>query len=212
LVLRIKGDKYELIVGERRLRASKFLGLKEVPALIKDIDDQEIAELALVENIQRKNLDYLEEAWAYNKLIKEFSITQKDLAKRVGKSQSTIANKLRLLRLSTDVLERLRSPDISERHARALLKLNDKSKHLRILDEIKGKKLTVRETEILIDKIRKENIVGKKITVFKDLRLFTNTLNKCIKEIKMAGIDIKVEKKELDDYIEFNIRLPKNVN
>ncbi len=211
LTVRKKDGEYELIAGERRLRASKHLGYEEVPAIVKKLNDQETAEIALVENLQRKDLDFLEEAAAYATLLNQFDLTQQELAERLGKSQSAIANKLRILTLSAEVREKLKSPLISERHARALLKIDDRQQQLIIIEEIKNKELTVRETEKLIEKIRKkaEKEKGKVVTVYKDLRIFTNTLNKTIREMKKTGLEVKVDKKEEEDYIEYRIRLPR---
>lgn len=211
VTLRPRGDIYELIVGERRLRASRRLGLKEIPAVVKDFSDQEVAEIALVENLQRKNLNFLEEAEAYQKLLKNFALTQSELAERIGKSQSTIANKLRLLNLHTDVRKHFNSDLISERHARALLKLKDKNKQIEVIKKVKEKELTVKETEKLVnDLLSKDSQKRKVITVCKDLRVFTNTLKKTIKEMQVAGLKVEVDKEEDNRYIEYRIRLPKN--
>jgi ParB family transcriptional regulator, chromosome partitioning protein len=210
ITVRVKDEGYELITGERRLRACKELGLKEIPAIIKEFSDQEIAEIALVENLQRKDLNFLEEAEGYRQLINNFNLTQSKLADKIGKSQATIANKLRLLSLHTDVRRLLQSSRISERHARALLKLEKKSQQLKVVDRIKEKELTVKETEKLVNKIiNKERKKKRIITVFKDLRVFTNTLQKTIQEMQTAGLDVEVSKKEDDQFIEYLIRLPK---
>lgn len=210
LTIRPQGDKYELIAGERRLRASKYIGFDKVPAVINDFSDQEMAEISLVENLQRKDLDFVEEAIAYARLLKEFDLTQKELADKLGKSQSTIANKLRILKLPGDILNELKAPSISERHARALLKVTEESKQFEIIDKIKEQELTVRETQKLIEKILSKKKESKPIiTVFKDLKIFKNTLNKTIKEMESAGLDVKVDKREDDDFIEYSIRLPR---
>ncbi len=211
LTIRPRGGKYELIAGERRLKAAKFIGLNKVPVLIKDFDNQETAEIALVENLQRKDLDFLEEAYAYKQLIEEFDLTQKELAKKIGKSQSTIANKLRILNLDSDIQKKIKDPLISERHARTLLKLDEKELQIKIINEIKEKKLTVRETEELIENfIKKETQKEQNVkTVFKDLRVFTNSLNKTINEMKKAGLEVEVNKNKSEEFIEYNIKLPR---
>ena len=213
LTIRPRGDKYELIAGERRLRAAKFLGFKEVTAIIKEFDNQEMAEIALVENLQRKDLDFIEESHAYDRLLDEFNLTQKELAEKIGKSQSTIANKLRILNLPEEVQNKIKAPEITERHARSLLKLSDKNKQINVIEKIKNNELTVRETEKLINKKSEEEEETKEqkvTTVFKDLRVFTNSLNKTITEMKEAGLEVKVNKDKNKDFIEYNIRLPRS--
>ena len=213
LTIRPRGGKYELIAGERRLKAAKFIGLNKVPVIIKDFDNQETAEIALVENLQRKDLDFLEEAYAYKQLIDEFELTQKELAKKIGKGQSTVANKLRILQLPNDIQKKIKSPNISERHARILLKLEEKKEQMKVIDEIIDNELTVRETEDLIKNILKEkekNENEQKIkTVFKDLRVFTNSINKTIEEMKKAGLEVRVNKNKSEEFIEYNIKLPR---
>ena len=211
LVVREKGQKFELIAGERRLRACKSLGMDKVPVVIRNINDLEMAEIALVENLQRKDLSFLEEARAYQQLIDKFSLTQQELADKIGKGQSTIANKLRLLTLPTDVCKQIDLKYISERHARALLKLKDKSSQLSVIEKIKEKELNVKETEKLIDNlINEKSKEGNVYTVYKDLRIFINTLNNSINEMKKAGLKVQVEQSEEDKFVEFKIRLPKN--
>jgi ParB family chromosome partitioning protein len=213
LTIRERKDKYELIAGERRLRAAKFLGYEKVPAIVRNFNNQEMAEIALVENLQRKDLDFVEESHAYTRLLEEFDLTQKELAEKIGKSQSTIANKLRILNLPKRVQKKVKSPKITERHARALLKLSDLEKQLNLIEKIKTNELTVRETEKIIKKILKndEKKVEQKVTtVFKDLRVFTNSLNNTIDEMKEAGLEVRVEKNKSDEFIEYSIRLPKS--
>lgn len=213
LTVRPSGDNYELIAGERRLRASKFLGLNKVPVVIKHLSDRETAEISLVENLQRKDLDFIEEAVAYSRLLNEFDLTQKELAESLGKSQSTIANKLRVLNLPESVRSNINS-SVSERHARALLRLSNERQQLDVLEKIKKNDLTVRETSKLIENIlagknKKETNKNNIKTAVKDMRVFTNSLNSTIQEMEKAGLDVKVDKKEKNDYIEYNIRLPR---
>ncbi|MFW6269432.1 MAG: nucleoid occlusion protein [Bacillota bacterium] len=212
LTLRKKGGRYELIAGERRLRAAKYIKLDKVPCIVSDFTDEEIAEVALVENLQRKDLDFIEESMAYDKLVNKFDLTQKELAEKLGKSQSTIANKLRLLNLSNKVIKKLKHPSISERHARALLKLTDVSEQIEVINKIINEELTVRETQKYIDKIinkRDENKSRKRKTVYKDLRIFKNSLNKTIKEMKEAGLEVKVEQEKDEKFIKYSIFLPR---
>ncbi|HHU91882.1 MAG TPA: nucleoid occlusion protein [Halanaerobiaceae bacterium] len=212
IIVREKDKGYELVAGERRYRACLALGLKEIPAIVKEIDDPELAEIALVENLQRKDLSFLEEARAYQQLIKIFGLTQRELAEKIGKSQSTIANKLRLLTLPTDVCQQLEDENISERHARALLKLADRESQLAVIEKIKKEKLSVKETERLIERMlqdKEEEKEPRVYTVYRDLRLFINTLNNTVDEMKNAGLDVQVEQSDAEDYIEYKIILPK---
>ncbi len=210
LLVREHEGKYELVAGERRLRACKSLGMDKIPAVIRNISDLEMAEIALVENLQRKDLSFMEEARAYQQLIEKFSLTQQGLAEKIGKGQSTIANKLRLLSLPTDVCKQIDLNYITERHARALLKLDDKESQLSVLKKIEDKNLTVKETEKIVDGLlnNKKN-KSTVYTVYKDLRLFINTLKSSINEMKEAGLNVQVEKSEEDEFVEFIIRLPK---
>ena len=152
LVLRKIGDKYEIIAGERRYKASYIAGLTKVPAVIIDLNDNESAEVAIVENIQRKDLSPIEEAKSYKKLLDRGYLTQDQLASRMGKNQSTVSNKLRLLNLDEKVQDALLNNKISERHARSLLKLDNKEEQKEVLDEIIEKRLNVRDTEDLINR------------------------------------------------------------
>lgn len=152
LVLRKIGDKYEIIAGERRYKASYIAGLTKVPAVIIDLNDNESAEVAIVENIQRKDLSPIEEAKSYKKLLDRGYLTQDQLASRMGKNQSTVSNKLRLLNLDEKVQDALLNNKISERHARSLLKLDNKEEQIEVLDEIIEKRLNVRDTEDLINR------------------------------------------------------------
>lgn len=216
LVRRIAG-RLELIAGERRLRASKLAGLQEVPVIVKDIDDKEMAELAMLENLQREDLHYLEEAQGFQHLISQFGFTQEELAKRLGKKQSTIANKLRLLKLSGDVQTMLVDDNLTERHARALLKVEDAAKQKEILSTVRQKNLNVRETEDLIeeiiDDISREMSKNKNkqsfTRVIRDIRIFVNTINSVVAEMKKAGLKVKVAQHQDDEYITINLKIPK---
>ncbi|MGN1357882.1 MAG: ParB/RepB/Spo0J family partition protein [Bacilli bacterium] len=152
ILVRKYNDKYEIIAGERRYRAAKLLGLKTVPVIVKNISDEQTAKIALIENIQRENLSPIEEAKAYQQILDISKITQNDLANILGKSQSTIANKIRLLSLPTDIQEALATKKISERHARSLMTINNPNRQTELLKQIIEKKLTVRELDDLIKK------------------------------------------------------------
>lgn len=196
LVRPIGGGKYELIAGERRYRASKQVGLEKVPVVIKDIDETETLELALIENIQRENLNVIEEALAYKDLLSKFQYTQDELAKRLGKDRSSIANTLRLLKLSDKIRNQLINNDLSMGHARALLSLDDKDLQIQIAQDIVENQLSVRETEGLIKKYKnaikqgetteKEELVVEKKTYEEIL-----SLEKRMKELLKTYVQIK---------------------
>lgn len=210
ITVRKSGDNYELIAGERRLRAANFLGKEAIPAVIREFNDQEMAEIALIENLQRKDLNFLEEARAYQRLLEEFNLTQKELALRVSKSQSTIANKLRLLKLTADVRKELLAADLSERHGRALLKLESEKDQLDIIGEITKKDLNVRESEKLINKKTNPQKSKNRIKhISDDLRLFANSLEQRISEIKDSGIKVELERNDKKNTIEYYIKLSK---
>ncbi|WP_273328062.1 nucleoid occlusion protein [Vallitalea guaymasensis] len=216
-VRRINDEYYELIAGERRLRASKLAGLTEIPAIVIDVNDKDSAVIALVENLQRENLNYIEEAEGYYNLISDYDLTQDEVAKQVGKSQSTIANKLRLLKLSNNVKKVLLDNSLSERHARALLKLPNEELQLNILNKVVEQSLNVKKTEELIDRTLNRLIeqVNKKDKAkvkryLKDIRIFTNTIKQAVDMMESSGIDIDYKVKEVDDSYEINIVIPMN--
>ena len=201
----------------RRLRASKLAGLDEVPVIVRELDDKEMAELAMIENLQREDLHFLEEAEGYQHLIASFNFTQEELARRVGKNQSTIANKLRLLKLAPEVRQAVVGQSLTERHARALLKLEDTRVQMEVLDGVRENGLNVRATEDLIetytDNISREKN-NKEVTpkqtlvkIIKDVRIFINTINSVISQMKKSGMDIKVKQDIEGDYVTINIQV-----
>jgi ParB family chromosome partitioning protein len=219
ILVRKIGTGYELVAGERRFRASQLAGLKTIPAIVKNLSDKEIAEMALIENLQREDLNYFEEAEGYARLMKEFGITQDEIAKRMGKSQSTIANKLRLLNLPENVRKEISINVITERHARALLKLEDEKLQLHALNAIYTKNLNVRQTDELVEQLlitnekqANEKNKRKMKKIFKDMRLYLNTIRSAVKTIREAGLEADINENDYDDYLEVVIRLPKNKN
>ena len=212
LTVRQNGEIYELIAGERRLRAAKIAGLRAVPCIIMNISERNSAILALVENIQRQDLNYFDEAAAIEKLISYYGMTQEDAAIKLGKAQSTIANKLRLLRLTPPEREILMEEHLTERHARALLKLGSPDERLSILDKVVKHRLNVEKTEHLIDeklgKARDHESFRKRKVLFRDIRLFTNTIQRAVETMQAAGIPAASQKMQFDDYIEYRVRIP----
>ncbi len=212
-VRRLAPFSYELIAGERRLTACKSLGMTYIPAIVMSASSTDSAILALVENIQRENLNYIEEAEAFANLLNEHNLTQEELAYKLGKSQSTIANKIRILKLSPQVREILAEHNLTERHARALLRLPDENRRLKALRIIVEKNLNVSKTETLIDRIlqgsKKQKKEMKNLRVFKDVRIFTNTIRQAVDMMRKSGIEAKANKKETPDSIEYTIVIPK---
>ncbi|MCH5138584.1 nucleoid occlusion protein [Clostridiaceae bacterium UIB06] len=205
-------DKYELVAGERRLRAAKKAGLTEVPAIIVDITDRESAAIALLENLQRENLSFLEEAEAYYNLIRDHSYTQEKLAELIGKKQSTIANKIRLLKLESEIRNMLLENNLTERHARALLKLPTVELQKKVLNIIIKRSLNVKKTEELIEKelskiTKDKNNKGKKrIKGIFSPKVYINTVKQVFDKY---GLSAEYKSKDLDDKIEITITIPK---
>ena len=209
LVSPAEDGRYMLIAGERRLRASKMAKLAEVPVIISEYTSQQIAEIALIENLQREDLHYLEEAEGYEKLMNQFHITQEAMAARVGKKQSTIANKLRLLRLSAPVRKVLMDAELSERHARALLKLPDDEKRLEVLETIVAKNLSVRQTEEYINKLLDgtSEEKRKRMVIVNDVRIYLNSIKQVVNAVKTAGIPVAMEQTLEGDEVIISVRI-----
>lgn len=212
LTVRKQGDRYELIAGERRLRAARLAGLREVPCILMEVSERNSAILALVENIQRENLGFFDEAAAIEKLITYYGMTQEYAAMRLGKAQSTIANKVRLLRLTPIERERILQNDLTERHARALLRLSSPEERMAVLDKVIASRLNVERTEQLIDqklgKVRERELFRKRSVLLRDVRLFINTIQKAVQTMQDAGISADAQKMQFDDYIEYRVRIP----
>ena len=209
LVAPAENGDYMLIAGERRLRASKMAELKEVPVIISQYTSQQIAEIALIENLQREDLHYLEEAEGYEQLMEQFHLTQEAMATRVGKKQSTIANKLRLLKLSAKVREELRSAGLTERHARALLKIKDEAQQLEVLAVVVKNAYNVRQTEQYIEKLLEEKQPEKKkrTLIVNDVRIYLNSIKQVVNTIKTAGIPCEMEQNLEGDEVVIQLRI-----
>ena len=211
LVVRKVNDKFELIAGERRLRASKLIGLNKVPVMLFDVNDLGSTALALIENIQREQLNYFDEAICYRRLLENHSLTQQQVAKLIGKSQSAVANKLRLLKHSDKIISRMRLNSFSERHSRALLNLIDENEKNSIIDIIIDKNLNVRDTEKLVDmrntsiKKKRQNVRG----VIKNYRMYINTIKNAYEEISKYGIKSHFDLTEDDNEYTIIIKIEK---
>lgn len=212
IVVRIRNNQYELIAGERRLRAVKKLGLETIPAIIREFNDSQSASIALIENLQRENLTAIEEAVAYQQLIEIQNLTQESLAQRLGKSQSTIANKIRLLQLSEPIKTALLERKITERHARALLVLDTEELQLKVLDEIITKELNVKQTEIRIQFLKElsnKKKKSKRVSYTKDVRLALNTIRQSVQMVSSSGLNINTSEEDFDDHYQIVIKIPK---
>ena len=212
-VRKTSATEYEVVTGERRLRASALAGLKKVPCIIVKCSDKESAIYALLENLQRADLGIFEEARGISRLIRRYGLTQEQAAEKLGKTQSTIANKLRLLRLTPEEQEWIENSALSERHARALLKLDDEDERKSILTRVITEGLNVAQTEALVNLVTKstpkKHSRGKSKAVIKDIRIFVNTINKAVDTMRLAGIDAETLQTDKDDFIEYTIRIPK---
>lgn len=216
ITVRSKDDKYELIAGERRLRAAKLAGLETVPAIINNMDDETSAVLALLENLQREDLNFIEESLGYDSLIREHHFTQQQLAEKLGKNQSTIANKLRILKLPNEIKTALIENNLTERHARAFLKLPNEELMRDVLNKVVKNELTVKKTEKLIKDIledlnnkesesdKKQNIKGAM-----SIRIYLNTIKQAFEAITNTGIDAKYNEIDKGDYMEVIVKIPK---
>lgn len=209
----INGSRYELVAGERRLRASKLAGLTTIPAVLVNISDQDSAVLALIENLQRQNLHFLEEAEGFQNLMIDYNFTQEVLAERVGKNQSTIANKLRVLRLSKTIQNILIEHDLTERHARSLLKLPDEAMQIEVLKKVIKYGLTVRKTEELVEDALREPKDNKTSAIqhyIRDIRILANTIKDNLEMVKKAGVDTKFDMVQTAEGYDINIKLVYN--
>ncbi|WP_313339299.1 nucleoid occlusion protein [Sedimentibacter sp.] len=213
-VRKIYDDIYELVAGERRLKAVKLLRMETIPAVVIEVKEEESAAMALIENLQREDLDFIEEAMAFERLTEDFGLNQTQLAEKLGKSQSTIANKMRILKLPESVKKELREAKLTERHARALLKIEDEEILLSILEKIIKRDLNVSETEKLVNSIAEDlNIKKMKdkryVRNFINYKIYINTIKNAYNEIVKTGIEAKFEQQESDEFIEIKVKIPK---
>lgn len=219
LVVRKIGSAYELVAGERRLRAAKAAGLAAVPVVVKQYTDQEVAQATLIENIQREDLNVLEEARAYDQLLTDFRLTQEELAKRMGFSQSTIANKRRLLKLADEVKEMLLAGSLNERQARALLKLDSHEAQALIARQAVEEDFTVKQVEDAVERFLSGESVEDAMSaasnkpirklLVRDVRIFVNSVRQAIHLMKKSGVPAQVQENDGDDFYEVVVRIPK---
>jgi len=204
-------NQYEIIAGERRFRAIQLIGWDEVPAIIKNLSDTETASIALIENLQREELTPIEEAMAYGKLLELHNLTQEALAQRLGKGQSTVANKLRLLKLPEEIQEALLQKKITERHARALIPLKDPEKQVQVMNLIIEKGLNVKQAEEQVVKLLTvvEKPKSKRRAISKDMRIAVNTIRQSLSMVTDSGIKLDSEEEEFEEYYQFTIKIPK---
>ena len=219
LTVRRRGGAYELIAGERRLRAARLAGLTEVPCIVMDVDLQQASLIALVENLQRRDLDFVEQARGIAQLIRLFGLRQEECARKLGKSQSAIANKLRLLRLPEDVLMGLRNAGLTERHGRALLRLESPEQQRAALAQFIAQDMNVAAAEAFVEALLtapapepEQPPEGEKQRTFilKDVRVFLNTLSRSLELMKQGGIDAGMERRETEDALILTISIPKS--
>mgnify|MGYP002409796363 FL=1 len=212
IVVRRTFKGYELVAGERRLRACKMAGLWVIPAVLSEYSDNESAVMALIENLQRSNLNLFEEAEGIRRLMEKANLTQEECARRLGKSQSSVANKLRLLNLSPDLRQQIISAGLTERHARALLRLPEKSRQ-KTLDSILSQKLNVQQTEQMVDKLlnpnkKQKSSAPRRLLIIKDVRIFGNTIDHAVKTLQSAGVQAEASCNKKEDCLEWIIRIP----
>ena len=217
VVRKIDNDQYEIIAGERRFRAMTKLEWSEVPAIVRNLSDKETASVALIENLQREELTAIEEALAYQKLLELHELTQEALAQRLGKGQSTVANKIRLLKLPDAIQESILKREISERHARALMPIKDEEVQISIFKEALEQNFNVKQLEKRVeeylnppvkDDSKKEK--PKRKAVSRDVRIALNTLRQTFAMVAKSGIRMETEEEELEEYYQITVKIPKN--
>lgn len=220
IIVRRVGERYQIVAGERRWRAAQAAGLKAVPALVRDLDDGTAAVAALVENLQRSDLSFWEEAAGYQRLLAEFGLTQEELAAAVGKSQPAVANKLRLLKLPADVRELAQRAGLGERHVRALLRLEDPELQREAVRLMAEAEMTAREAEELVQALQRQGTAARgrrprargALRMISDLRVVINTFRQGVEALQRAGLDARLETRYGDDAIEIHIRIPRRAD
>lgn len=216
LTVRRAGEGYELVAGERRLRAARIAGLREVPCLVAQVGEEDSALLALMENLQRRDLDCWEEAQAIARLISRYGLNQEEAARRLGRAQPTVANKLRLLRLPEDVRALLRENGLTERHARALLRLQDPEVQRRAAGDMVRRGMNVAQAEAYVEKLLQSAQVtpprGRSTYIIKDVRLFLNSVDRGLHLMRQAGVDAGWNRQDTDREILLTIRIPKRAS
>ncbi|MBQ7860695.1 MAG: ParB/RepB/Spo0J family partition protein [Clostridia bacterium] len=209
ITVRETQNGYEVVSGERRLRASRLAGMLSVPCIVIDVNSFKSAVYALIENLQRQNLGYFEEAAAIERLMKDFGLSQEEAAKQLGKAPSTVSNKLRLLSLQSEARNLLCEHGLSERHARALLRLPE-DKILPVLNKVIERKLNVTQTEAYIEEILSEKQGNRTTkTMFSDVKIFLKTINHAVETMKKAGIKADIKKEEQEESYVYHIKIPK---
>ena len=215
LTVRAQNGGYELVAGERRWRAARMAGLRQVPCLLARVDEEDAALLALIENLQRRDLDYMEEASAIARLLRRYGLSQQQAAEKLGRSQSAVANKLRLLRLEEPVVDALRRYGLTERHARALLRLEDGEQRLAAAEYMGKRGMNVAAAEAYIEQLiaRSQTTPPKRRStyVIKDVRLFLNSVERGIRLMRGAGVGAKVARQDTEEEICLTVRIPKGV-
>ncbi len=212
ILLRDDGKGYTIIAGERRFKAAKLAGLDKIPAIIKSMENKEVALIALVENVQREDLNFLEEARGYKKLMDDFGLTQNEIAQKMNKKQSTISNKIRLLSLPEEIQESILKNKLTERHARALLRLSDEEDRKKVISRIVDNGLNVKQTEKLIEELgqKKEEALRKKNKInYISYKIYLNTLRKTFNQIKEMEKNAIFVQEDKGDFLEVKIVLPK---
>lgn len=216
VIRKMDDDRYEIIAGERRFRAMTKLQWAEVPAIIRNLSDKETASIALIENLQREELTAIEEAVAYQKLLKLHELTQEALAQRLGKGQSTVANKLRLLKLPVEIQEAIMKKELSERHARALMQIKEKDVQIQLMNLTKEKHWNVKQLEEKVEELlnppskeEKKSAKPKRKAVSKDVRIALNTIKHSLSMVTKSGINIKTEEEDNEEFYQITVKIPK---